>query len=98
MKEMVTELNKTWMCGDEKESTPASRHLEQSSEMVDSGKALTTALPEFGQRPEREGKEKKREPQLKVRFLTLTLLLFALFFFFLLFHLLPFSSAQMPSI
>lgn len=55
MKEMVTELNKTWMCGDEKESTPASRHLEQSSEMVDSGKALTTALPEFG-----KGKEKRR--------------------------------------
>lgn len=100
MEEMVTELNKTWMCEDEKESTPASRDTLSRAQrwLTLAGKALTTALPEFGQRPEREGKEKKREPQLKVGFLTLTLLLFALFFFLLLFHLLPFSSAQMPSI
>ena len=99
MEEMVTGLDKTWMCGNEKESTPASRHLEQSSEMVDSGKALRTALPDFGQRLEMERKREEEGTSAESQVLnSLTLPSFALFFFFLLFHLLPFCSAQMPSI
>lgn len=51
MEETVIELDKTWLWGDEKESTPGcSDTLTRGSEMVKLGKALRTALLEFGQR------------------------------------------------
>ena len=55
--------------------------------MVDSGKALRTALPEFGQKLEMERKREEEGTSAESQVLnSLTLPSFALFFFFLLFR------------
>lgn len=87
MAEVIIEQDRTWICGNERESIPGSREtVSKGSEKDKPEEAPRTALLESGQRPGMGGKRAgvNLEQQLEVRFQTLspTLPSFVVFFSF----------------